>query len=199
MKTDEFIRLALAQQPLSKDRRISVPGPELMDILQSGQPITFAEIINHPDQTYEVRNYLYGHILEAGIPKEEISEWQVKHPFLRLPEDAKILLEQVNGIHLWADIKEKRGYFGILPLAEWCDVASWEWSLLFEKPSPDKVVMSYHENGDFYLVLDTVDGRYYWYDTENIDKPTFIGSSVEELLSWGWNMAQELDPRKESD
>ena len=198
MNIDEFTRLALAQVPLSKDRRVSVPGPGLMAILQSGKPITVAEIENHPDQTYEVRKYIYGHILEAGAPKEEISQWQSNNSSLPLSDDLKALLEQINGIHLWADIKEKRSYFGILSLGQWCDMASWEWSLLFEKPPSGKVVMSYHDNGDFYLVFDTAVCKYYWYDTQDIDRPTFIGSSVEELLSWWWNTSQELDPQRET-
>jgi hypothetical protein len=198
MNIDEFIKLALAQPPFSKHRLISIPGPELEARLQSGQPISIAEIHNHPDQTYEVRNYTYGHILDAGAQREEISQWQLKHPSLHLPDDVKVMLERINGIHLWADFDEKRSYFGILPLAQWGDIATWEWSSLFEKPPSGKVVMSYHENGDFYLLLDTEGGKYYWYDTEDIDRPTFIGSSVEELLSWWWNKSQELDPQKES-
>ncbi len=198
MNIDEFVKLALSQLPLSKDRRISVPGPELNAILQRERPITFAEIINHPDQTYEVKNYVYGHILEGGASEEAISQWQLIHLHLPLPDDMKVLLERINGIHLWADLEKKRSYFGILPLAQWCDMASWEWSLLFGKPPSGKVVMSYHDNGDFYLVLDTVECKYYWYDTEDIDRPTFIGSSVEELLSWWWNTSQELDPQKEN-
>ena len=82
MNIDEFTKLTLAQLPVLRKRRISVPGPELEALLQSRRPITIAEIENHPDQTYEVRNYVYGHILEGGTSKEEISQWQSKHPFL---------------------------------------------------------------------------------------------------------------------
>ena len=198
MNIDEFIKIATSQPPLSKNRRISVPGTELKAILQSGHPITVAEIMKHPDQTYEVRNYVYGYILESGASKEAISKWQSEYPSLHLPDDLKVLLERINGIHLWADLEQKQSYFGILPLAQWCDMALWGWAVLFEEIPAGKVVMSYHNNGDFYLVLDTAECKYYWYDTEDIDRPTLIGSSVEQLLSWWWNESQELDPRNES-
>ncbi len=197
MEIVEFSALASAQQPIVKDRRVSVHGPDLAALLQSGRAIPLLEVLNHPDQTYEVKRFTYGHILEPGATDAQISSWAAEHPSHLIPDDLKAVLKQVNGIHLWADLAKKRSYFGVLPVAEWRDAATWEWGLLFIEPPTGLVAMSYHENGDFYLILDTVTGVYYWYDTEDFGRPTMIGRSASELLGWWWTKAQDNDPRIE--
>jgi len=55
-------------------------------------------------------------------------------------------------------------------------------------------LISYHENGDYYLVLDTQKPAYFWFDTQDFDDPALVARNVEELLSWWWNQAAELVP-----
>jgi hypothetical protein len=111
-----------------------------------------------------------------------------------LPADLHQLLLHADGVHFWADLDHGRAYFGIAPLDEWQDAAGNDGPVLFHEPPTGMLVISYHQNGDYYAVLDTASSVYRWFDHEDIDNPVVIGSSVAELLDWFWNQATELRP-----
>lgn len=54
--------------------------------------------------------------------------------------------------------------------------------------------MSYHDNGDYYLILDTRESKYWWYDLQDFDCPEYIGNTLQQLLAWWWNKSMELRP-----
>jgi hypothetical protein len=198
MTIDDLLRKVAAQQPVSETRLVRIHGPELLQVLSSGQPLTIAEIESHPDQHQESRTFRYGHLVGPGLEPRRIAAWQAAWPEHQLPADLSQLLTRANGIHLWADLDVGRAYYGLLPLAEWEDAAHTEWSGMFATPPVGCLVVSYHDNGDNLLVLDTLSGGYRWYDLEDFDHPIVVARSVPQLLTWLWNIAQELDPRADA-
>jgi hypothetical protein len=196
MSPDEFLRRAAAQPPVEVEQKVRIPGPELRALYEQRPALPLSELMAHPDQREEVRECRYGHVLGAGLPRAAVDTWQAEHSEYVLPRDLVELLERANGIHLWADLETKRADFGILPLEEWQDAACTEWAELLEEPPVGQLVLSYHDNGDFFLALDTRDGRYLRYDPQDIDYPEEVGSSVSELLDFWWDEAAWLDPAR---
>jgi len=193
----EFIRRARSQSEVVVDRVVSVPGAELTALLRSGRPLRVSELSAHPDQRREVRRFRYGSILGAGASDAAIAEWQTQHPEVTISWDVVDLLRRVDGIHLWADLHTGRAYFGVLPLMEWCQVNEHEGAELFREIPRSTVVVSYNDNGDYYLLLDAAQNRFTWFDPQSPDDSTPAGDSIEQFLDWWWEHAQELDPRNE--
>ncbi len=195
MRVSDFKSLAQAQEPVAITRMVSVPGPTLQALINDSRFMTLKEINSHPDRIHEIKRFTYTHLLGHGASLEEISRWQRHHPNHVISADLASFIHEINGVHLWADADQKRSYFGILPMEGWLDAATWEWSGLFVEPPIGILVLSYHDNGDAYLLLNTITGRFYWYDTEEFDHPALVGESIEGLLDWWWVNASELDPR----
>jgi hypothetical protein len=194
MLTDELIRLAATQPEIRETRRVRVWGPQLRALVESGKLRRLDEIVEHADQTSELKTFRYGHILGAAITRTDLAEWQARFPAHPLPADLAEFLLRVDGVHVWADLDEGRAYFGIAPLAEWEDAATVGWSALFERRPVGVLVISYHQNGDYYAVLDTATSIYWWYDLEDFDHPRVIGTALDEVLDWLWKKAAELRP-----
>jgi len=193
----ELVKRAASQPIVKLARVVNVPGPELSALLSSRQPLLVSDLMAHPDQKKEIRKFQYGHILDAGISIAEIQEWETQHPHHDLPPDVVEFLQQVNGVHLWADIDSHRSYYGILPVSKWQDANDADWNQMFVQPSEGLLVISYHDNGDYFLVLDAKASAYFWYDLQDFDNPLRVGNSVPQLLDWWWEHASELDPRQE--
>jgi hypothetical protein len=66
---------------------------------------------------------------------------------------------------------------------------------MFERKPEGLLSLSYHENGDYVLLLDTRAPEYRWHDLEDFDRPFVIGHDTQSLLSWLWDKRHELDPR----
>jgi len=196
MTAEEFIELANRQSVVTVARVVSEHGLELKALLAARTPMRLSEIAAHPDQTREIRQFRYKHILGPGVARSEVNGWSTNHSGHPLPNDLVALVERVDGIHLWADLTDQQAYFGILPIRLWRDAAEAEWAMLFESPPRGLLVLSYHQNGDFFLILDTKQGEYLWYDLEDFDKPQVVAHNVPELLDWYWSEAHELDPRR---
>jgi len=179
-----FVRLELSKSG----------GPNSAPPLNSGELRRLDEISEHPDQTGELRTFRYGHILGQGREQASVSDWQARFPRHALPADLAEFLLHVDGVHLWADLDYGRAYFGIAPLTEWEDAAAVGWSALFDQRPTGLLVISYHENGDYYAVLDTASSVYKWYDLQDFYHPRVIGTTVAELLGWFWKQASELHP-----
>ncbi len=79
-------------------------------------------------------------------------------------------------------------------MAEWEDAAANDAPTLFLEPPIGALVISYHQNGDYFAVLDTKTSIYRWFDHEDIANPVVIGSSVSQLLDWFWERAAERRP-----
>jgi hypothetical protein len=58
-------------------------------------------------------------------------------------------------------------------------------------------VISYHDNGDYFLLLEPGENRFTWFDPQSPNDSESISSSVGTLLDWWWDRAQEMDPRKD--
>lgn len=202
MTTDEFVQRAAAQPVLEDEEDVHVPGPELSALMAQGKPMLISELMAHPDQHVERRTLRHAHVLGQGLEPRMIAAWQEGHAEHQLPSDLADFLTRVNGVHLWADLATSRAYFEILPLDEWCDVEDAVWVVMFdavcEKRPAGQLVLSYHGNGDSYLVLDTSGPEYLWYDMHDFDHPKRIGSTVAELLDFWWEETAWLDPREMS-
>lgn len=197
MTADELLERASTQRPVTVKRTVHVPGPQLRALLAEGKPILVTELQAHPDQREEEQAFRYAHVLGSGITRDEIQAWQTNHPDHRLPGDLVQFLMRVNGIHLWADLDSSRAYFGILPLQDWQEATDVDWAIMYESPPVGQLAVSYHDNGDYYLVLDTRRQKYLWYDLQDFDRPKDAGKTVEELLDFWWQETAWLDPRRE--
>jgi DNA-binding transcriptional LysR family regulator len=196
MTVDDLVERANAQQPVTVQRMISVPGPQLRALLAESRAILVSELDAHPDQRKELRTFRYGHLLGPGLLRDEIQAWQNTYPHLPLPPDLASFLVRVNGIHLWADLESSHTYFGIAPLDQWQDVKELGWASMYQSSPVGQLVISYHDNGDYFLILDTHKQQYLWYDLEDFDHPKHIGNRVPELLDFWWQETAWLDPRR---
>jgi len=190
-----FIELASTQPEVSDDRNVRVPGPELMALIQSGRPPLLSEINAHLDQRQVWCRFRCGHILGPGLSTEAISAWQSLHPDLPQSADITDWLAQIDGIHLWADLDTGLRYFGIRPLSEWRRALDDDSVILFDEQPRDTLVISYHTNGDYFLLLQASENRFTWFDPQSPDDSEVIGSSVSDLLNWWWDRVEEMDPR----
>jgi hypothetical protein len=182
---------------ISVQRDVSVPGPQLKALLEENKPLLVSDLIAHPDQRQERQTFRYAHVLGSGLSPDAVESWQLRHPDYRLPTDLAAFLSRVDGVHLWADLATSRAYFGILPLSEWLDAKDVDWAMMFESPPVGQLAISYHENGDYFLVLDTRRRKYLWYDLQDFDEPKPAGDSVSELLDFWWQETAWLDPRRD--
>lgn len=194
MEIDQLLQRVASQPELRETRSVQVWGPTLRAAFESGELRMINEIHAHPDQTTEEKTFRYGHLCGAPVSPSQLADWQARFPEHPLPTDVADLLLRLNGLHLWADLEFGRAYFGLAPLDEWHDSTSNDGPLLFEEAQPGMLVISYHQNGDYYLVLDTAKSTYHWFDHEDIDHPQTVASSVSELLDWLWNEARQLRP-----
>lgn len=195
MTVDEFLRRISEQPEVKETRKVRVWGPTLRAEVESGRLRILADIEAHPDQTWELRTFRYGHLAGPGLRPDEIKRWQKQYPKHPLPADFTQLLTKANGIHLCADLDVGRAYWGLLPLADWEDAASVGWVSVFREPPVGRLAISYHSNGDYFLSLDTSDSTYHWHDVEDYGSDRLVGTSVNEFLDWYWTEAQTLDPR----
>ena len=196
MTTDEFLNCVATQPALAIERDVCVSGPELKALLAEGKPIPLSDLMTHPDQHKERQMFRYAHIVGAGLSRESVEAWQAAHHEHPLPLDLKEFLTRANGVHLWADLATSRAYFGILPLTEWQDAKDSDWAMMFETAPTGRLVISYHDNGDDFLVLDTHGPEYLWYDLEDFDNPKHVGQTVAQLLDFWWKETAWLDPRQ---
>jgi hypothetical protein len=194
MTPAELIALSSQQQEIAEYREVRVHGSQLTELIKRRSPMLMSELLSHPDQRTEMRRFRYGHILGRGCSDIAIAEWQQRRD-VRLASDVTCLLRQIDGIHLWADLDNGRGYYGILPLVEWHNVHESESAPLFEDLGRKTFVISYHENGDYFLLLDTITSEFTWFDPQSPTDSVAIGTRVEALLDWWWERVQELDPR----
>lgn len=184
---------------MPKARATRVYGPILKALLERGEVITVADLMSHPDQHAAIRRFRYGHVLGPGVGAASLTDWQACHPGISLAPDVVDLVRHVDGIHLWADLDRGRSYYGIRPLSEWVEVAASEWSFLFDTPKAGAFVLSYRNNGDYFLVLDTRENHFIWHDPQNFAGSQTVGRSVDQLLDWWWELTQELDPRRDAE
>ncbi|QDU87105.1 hypothetical protein Pla175_04600 [Pirellulimonas nuda] len=199
MTVDELLKFAAAQAPVIVQRTVHVPGSQLRAVLAEGKPMLLTELMAHPDKQLESKEFRYAHVLGRGVPLDEVQLWQTEHPCHSLPGELVQFLTRVNGIHLWADMATSRAYFGVLPLQDWQDATDVGWAAMYQSPPVGQLVLSYHDNGDNFLVLDTRRQKYLWYDLQDFDSPKDAGSTVRELLDFWVKETAWLDPRREGD
>ena len=192
MTPAELVERARSQSEVSIDRLVSIYGPEAYALMKSGRPLSLLELMAHPDQHKEMRTFRYGHVLGAPLSSDALAAWQERHPQTPLSPDMVELLLMVDGVHLWADLDAGRAYFGILPLAEWRGARE---VLGGEGVPEETLLISYHDNGDAFLLLGS-DGRFTWFDPQSPDDSTLLGGSVGGLLEWWWRNCEQLDPRR---
>jgi hypothetical protein len=192
MTPAELIARSEAQPEVTVAREVSVAGPHLQAALRERRPMLMTDLLGHPDQTKQRRVFRYGHVLGPGLSQDDIASWQNGFPHQRLPLDVVDALQSVNGVHLWADLAIGRAYFGIAPLSEWTDAEGLVWQV--DAGPRTSLVISYHDNGDYFLVLDTEASRYEWIDQEVIDNRIEVGRTFSEMLGWFWGYTRSLAP-----
>jgi hypothetical protein len=194
MLTDELLQLVASQPEVRETRNVKVWGPSLRAAVDSGQLRALDKILSHRDQTSEIKTFRYGHLVGNARRATDVEAWQARFPDHPLPADLADFLLRVDGVHLWADLDQGRAYFGIAPLDEWQDAAATDAPALFDERPTGMLVISYHQNGDYYLVLDARASVYRWFDHEDTSSPRVIGTTVRDLLDWLWEQASELRP-----
>jgi hypothetical protein len=191
MLTDELFRLVASQPEIRETRDVRVMGPALRaEVLTKGMRLS--ELLVHPDYTVERRTFRYAHLVGPPLTADHIDAWQSRFPEHRLPADVVAFLGRGDGVHWWADLDKGRAYVGLAPLAEWADAAA-KIAGYFDEPPQGKLVISYHTNGDWYLVLDTATSTYSHIDHE-IGETTIVATTFGELLDWLWTEAQADKP-----
>jgi len=198
MTTEDFLKRVNEQPPLTITRTVSVPGPQLKALLAERKPTRLSELMAHPDQHRELQTFRYAHVLGPGASDGVIEAWQAAHPEHPLPLDLREFLARVDGVHLWADVASSRAYFGILSLKDWQDARHVDWVKMFDSAPVGRLVISYHDNGDNFLVLDTKRPDYLWYDLEDFDNPKSVGETVAQLLDFWWEETAWLGRRRDS-
>jgi hypothetical protein len=187
MQLDEFRKL-VAEEP---ERRVEYPvyrDREALDVSPSGG-VSLAEFLANREATGETRVEVYRHILGSPASPEAVRAWQEQWPSHPLPSDLRHLIEQVNGIHLWADVETGRAYHGLAPVEEW---QSARIAMYGDDADPDileeqYLALSYHEDGSAFVVLDVDSGTYFLMDAAGADDTCPLGDSVPELLDWLWS------------
>ena len=157
--------------------------------------VEIRDISQHTDQTTERKTFRYGHLAGPPRSKTELDAWQARSTRHRLADDLVEFLQRVDGLHLWADLDRGRAYFGLAPLAEWYDASAANAPVQLQGLPAGSFVVSYHENGDDFLVLDSVGGTYRWFDHEDTANPVVIGASLSQVLEWVWERSAEFKPR----
>jgi len=195
VQVTELLRLAQSQPEIRQQRIVKVWGPKLRAEVESGRLSILSEIAAHPDQTEELRTFRYSHLLGPPLTRDQLAALQARLSGHPLPTDLSDLLLHADGIHLWADLDFGRAYWGIAPSSEWQPAAESEWAGFFEDLQRGSLAISYHQNGDYCLLLDNVTSEYRWYDHEIIDEPTVVARSVTELLDWLWAEMRDSEPR----
>lgn len=192
MRVDEFLENVRAQEVVTLECDVSVPGPQAQALLAGGRGVNLAEYVNHPDRRSERRTFRYRHVVGPGLSMAELDDWQSRFQGFQLPEDLRQFLMEANGVHLWADLEEQRAYLGILPLEDWTDARSGPLAYVFDAPPRTSLVISYQHDTAGFAVLDTDGPTYLWCDP--IAGPELIGTTVEDLLAHWWEHCR-LDPR----
>lgn len=186
MELDDLRRRA-AEEP---ERHVTYPVYRSSEPLTVNSPggIPLAEFLANRELTSETRTVTYRHLFGAPASFEAIDAWQKRWPSHPLPADLKRLVEQVNGIHLWADVEEDRAYSGLAPIEEWqpAHLAMYGPDAAPALISERYLALSYHADGGSYVVLDVGSGTYLLMDACWPDETCPIGSSVSELLDWLW-------------
>jgi hypothetical protein len=155
------------------------------------------EFLAHPDLHPERRMLRWGHLLGPGVEASQVAEWLASAPGRHLPDDLRALLGRVDGIHLWADLGEGRAYWGLAPLAEWIEAGAEQWRGLFPEEHARSLVISYHANSDYFLLLERERWLYREVDPQNFGElGDVVARSVPELLDWIWAEHFKLDPRR---
>jgi hypothetical protein len=186
MQLDE-LRKRIAEEP---ERHMTYPVYRSRDPLDMKRPggVLFTEFLANREPTGETRTVTYRHILGAPASREAVGAWQERWPSHPLPADLQRLVEQANGIHLWADVEEGRAYSGLAPIEEWQPAR-----LAMYGPDADPALLSerylalsYHSDGGSFVVLDVDSGTYFLMDSCGPDETCPLGTSVPELLDWLW-------------
>ena len=186
MQLDE-LRSLIAQEP---ERRMVYPvylERKPINVKQSdGVPLS--EFLVNREPTGESRTIIFRHILGPPASLKAVRAWQERWPSYPLPLDLQVLVEQVNGIHLWADVEEGRAYSGLAPIEEWqpARLAMYGCDSDPELLSERYLALSYHADGGCFVVLDVDSGMYFLMDSCGPDKTCPLGASVDELLDWLW-------------
>jgi hypothetical protein len=182
MTSEEFLERVASEKALVVTRRTSIIPRER---LESGRPLSEILAAGAPGPLVTVT---YEHIVDPPASIETIDAWCARHPAHPLPADLRELLLRCNGIHLWADASTGRAYQGIAPIQEWTLARTKLWGPTVERAMLDDrfLAISYHENGDDQVALDTGAGGYFSMEPIGADTSRPIGRNVPELLDWLW-------------
>jgi hypothetical protein len=188
MQIDEIISLVASEPTRVILRNVRVLASDTMAKASMPGGMRMTDFLSAPART-ERREFRYGHIMGAPASRETIEEWKRKWSVAHLPSDLEEFVCRINGVHLWANIETGRSYIGLAPVEEWETArvkmygATADPSLLDDR----LIALSYHQDGESFVVLDLASGRYYLIDSAGPDETSPVGENIGDLLDWFWN------------
>lgn len=132
------------------------------------------------------------HNVFPPLDSKELEEWTTKISRDYLPSDFLDLLKKTNGIQFWVSAGSPNGYFQIRPLREIGFARQIMWgSALVDTdkdtlPLPHWLVITEHQDGAAYIILDPDRQQYYLMDTCGVDLTCPVGNNIEQLLDYLW-------------
>jgi hypothetical protein len=190
MTIDEFLRKLASEPEKTVTRAVqTLPADALGEASRGG--LRLSDLLGRKGSS-DARSVRYRHLVGPGISPTKLVEWQSRWPSHPLPADMKLLLQRIDGIHLWANADTGRAYTGVAPIKEWGLARE----KLNARPSTldDRYLgISYHQDGAALVALDVQSGAYYLMDAAGPDTSTQLGRSIEELLDWLWRT--RIEPR----
>jgi hypothetical protein len=144
------------------------------------------------------------HRIFPPLEDAELEAWYEKWPRRSLPKDLLAMLRQTNGIQFWVNEGSPEGYYRLLSLQEVDSARRIMWGEYAEDlddddiPYPHWLAISQHQDGAYYIILDTDEHRYYLMDTSGADLESPVGDNVGELLDFIWEdwveaLAEDLE------
>lgn len=190
MSIADFIARVASEPERTIPRLVRKPSPELLERMkrQRGMPLIDFLAALHAGSPGELRYCTSKHVLGPPASEEAIARLARAISPRTLSADLLTLVRQINGIHLWADAERGRSYEGLAPIEEW----RLAHEVLIEPESRDLVdnryfVITYHDNGDGFVVIDFETGWFYFADQRSADEMSCIAENVDGLLEHLWD------------
>jgi hypothetical protein len=180
MKIQEFIRIVELESERATSTEVRLPSSQTLALAAKPGGMLLTDWIMAVPQSIEQKTFRYRHLLGPPAQFGAIDEWVRAHPKFKLPDDLMRIVQQVNGIHLWANIQTGRSLVGLAPIEEWdaaqskmCGAPSEHW-LLGER----YIAITYDQSFSAFVVLDGVSGTYFLMDVSVSAKTSLTPSGI---------------------
>jgi hypothetical protein len=186
MQLDDFLqRLRSQPERIVRGSGLRITPEALAKAHQPGG-IRLSEILAKP--AVAPPELHFRHVVAPPATEEAIAAWESKWPYQAVPAELLALVRAANGIHFWANAQTGDRYTGLAPIEEW-EIAG---TKMYGTGSANAlldgryVAISYDVNGESFVVVDVLSGKYYSLETSGPDTSAPIADNLEELLGWLW-------------